>query len=61
MILGTHGSTPKLHKTALDLLENKEIILEYLITDRFPLMQINEAFKKAKSGLSQKIIIKPNE
>ncbi len=61
VILGTHGSTPNLHKLALTLLENKDINLDYLITDKYPLKDINRAFTKAQSGESLKIIINPNE
>lgn len=59
VITGSHGSNPIHHKKALDLLEGKLIDIEYLITHRYNLDQINDAFVMASSGKAQKIIIKP--
>lgn len=61
VLMGTHGSTPKHHKSALNLLEANKINLDFLITHKFGLHQIKEAFEVAKSGLGQKVIINPNE
>lgn len=58
-LTGSHGSNPRQHKIALDLIENGSIDLEYLITHRFCLDEINEAFDLARSGKGQKIIVKP--
>jgi L-iditol 2-dehydrogenase len=59
--MGTHGSSPRHHKIALNLLEKNKINLDFLITHKFSLNQIQEAFKVANSGYGQKIIINPNE
>lgn len=61
VLTGTHGSTPAQHKLALSLLENQKINLDFLITHKFKLEKIHEAFEIAKSGVGQKIIINPNE
>jgi threonine dehydrogenase-like Zn-dependent dehydrogenase len=42
-------------------LEANKINLDFLITHKFGLHQIKEAFEVAKSGLGQKVIINPNE
>jgi L-iditol 2-dehydrogenase len=61
VLMGTHGSSPRHHKIALNLLEKNKINLDFLITHKFSLNQIQEAFKVANSGYGQKIIINPNE
>ena len=61
VLTGTHGSSPKHHKSALNLLEKNKINLDFLITHKFGLNQIQEAFEVANSGNGQKIIINPNE
>jgi len=61
VLMGTHGSTPKQHKEALELIESNNIDLQYMITHKFNLNSIKEAFDVARSGIGQKIIINPNE
>tara|TARA_B110000114_G_scaffold181420_1_gene218823 strand:+ start:611 stop:1630 length:1020 start_codon:yes stop_codon:yes gene_type:complete len=61
VLMGTHGSTPSQHSKALELLESGNIDLNYLITHKFNLSNIDEALDVARSGLGQKIIINPNE
>jgi len=58
-ITGSHGSTPDQHAEALRLIESKAVDLSRLITHRYPLSKINEAFDIAKSGMACKIVIKP--
>jgi threonine dehydrogenase-like Zn-dependent dehydrogenase len=45
--------------SALDLIENKTIDVNPLITDKFPLEDINKAFEKALSGEGGKVLVKP--
>ena len=59
--MGTHGSTPLQHKEALELIESNNIDLQYMITHKFNLNQIERAFDVARSGVGQKIIVNPNE
>ena len=61
VIIGTHGSTPTQHSKALSLLESSEINLNYLITHKFDLSNIEKALDTARSGKGQKIIVNPNE
>ncbi len=59
-ITGSHGSTPAQHKKALDLIISKKIDVGKLITHRFTLEDINEAYKIAASGNAIKVLIKPH-
>jgi len=59
-ITGSHGSTPKQHKKALGLINKNKVNLAPLITHKFSLKNIEEAFKIAKSGKGLKVIVKPN-
>ena len=61
VIIGTHGSTPDQHSKALSLLESNQINLDYLITHKFDLSNIEKALDTARSGKGQKIIVNPNE
>jgi len=45
--------------SVLDLLKNRKIYVRPLITDKFPLEDINEAFEKALKGEGGKILVKP--
>jgi len=59
VLTGSHGSAPRHHKEAMRIIEENFIDLEYLITHKFKLEQINQAFDLAYSGMAQKIIINP--
>ena len=59
-ITGSHGSTPKQHKKALGLITKNKVNLIPLITHKFSLKDIEEAFKIAKLGKGLKVIVKPN-
>jgi L-iditol 2-dehydrogenase len=61
VLMGTHGSTPSQHRKALELIELNTIDLQYLITHKFNLKQVEHAFETARSGIGQKIIINPND
>ena len=58
-LIGTHGSRPEQVKEAIELIKNKCIDMNKYITHRFPLKDINIAFKQAFSRNRLKIIIKP--
>ena len=60
VLMGTHGSNPVQHQEALELIESNKIQLEYMITHKFNLNDIQKAFDVARSGVGQKIIINPN-
>lgn len=60
-ITGSHGSTPKQHSKALDLICNREIILDDLISSKIKLDDINNVFTIEHIANNMKTIIKPNE
>ncbi|MBF0532365.1 MAG: alcohol dehydrogenase catalytic domain-containing protein [Candidatus Omnitrophica bacterium] len=56
-VTGSHGSLPRQHKQALDLIARREIDVASLITHRFPLADIQEAFQTAQQKTSMKVVI----
>ena len=59
IITGSHGSNTYHCKMALDLQASGKINLKPLITNKFPLSQIKQAFESALSGQGLKTIIHP--
>lgn len=60
-VTGSHGSTPEQHKKALHLIETGQVDMKPLISHRFSIGQLEEAFTMAQSKTGLKVIIKPNE
>lgn len=60
-VTGSHGSTPRQHEIAVKLLEAKMVRTAPLITHRFPLTKIHEAFEAMESRAGMKVIVKPWE
>jgi L-iditol 2-dehydrogenase len=58
-ITGSHGSTPRQHKMAVDLIEKSRINLAPLITHKFSLEEINNAFETAGKKIGLRIIVNP--
>ena len=58
-ITGSHGSSPRQHSIALDLIEKKIIDISLIISNTVKLSNIHEGFAIATSGNSAKVIIKP--
>ena len=58
-ITGSHGSTPRQHSMALDLIERKIIDISKIVSNTVNLSNIHEGFAIASSGNSAKVIIKP--
>lgn len=59
-ITGSHGSTPEQHARAVDLIEAGVLPIQRLITHKFPLSDINQAYDTAASGDAIKVIVKPH-
>ena len=57
-ITGSHGSTPKHHASALELIDQGLIDVKGFITKEFPLAQIHDALKTANSGEAIKVLIR---
>ncbi len=58
-VQGSHGSTPKEHREALNMIERKRIEVGDLMTHRFPLDSIEEAFLFAESLKGMHVAITP--
>lgn len=58
-VTGSHGSVPRQHRVALELIGSGRINVHDLITHSFPLEEVREAFAvvQAKQGL--KVVVKP--
>ena len=59
-ITGSHGSTPRQHAMAVELLERGLIRTDPIITHRFPLSRIHEAIDTMESRQGMKIILHPH-
>jgi len=58
-VLGSHGSVPRQHKIALDLLSRGIIKGKNFITHHFNLDEIDEAFEAAEGHQGLKVIVNP--
>jgi len=61
MITGSHGSIPRQHRLALQVLEAGIIDARAYITHRFPLSRIFDAFAAAESHDGMKVVVHPQE
>jgi L-iditol 2-dehydrogenase len=59
-VTGSHGCVPRHHELAIRLLEQGLVRVEPLITHRFPLDQINQAFETVESKQGMKIVVHPH-
>ena len=60
-VTGSHGSTPRQHAIAVKLLEAKMVRTAPLVTHRFPLTKIHDAFEAMESRAGLKIVVRPWE
>jgi L-iditol 2-dehydrogenase len=58
-ITGSHGSTPRQHRTALQMIANGQVEVKSLITHEFPLDQTVAAFRMVEDREGLKVVIKP--
>lgn len=58
-IHGAHGSVPRQHRLALALLGRGRIDVKPLISHRFPLEQIREAFAVAEDRTGMRVVVEP--
>lgn len=58
-VLGSHGSVPRQHKLALDILAEGKVEGKDLITHHFALEDIKEAFEVAEGHKGLKVIVNP--
>lgn len=60
-ITGAHGSTPVQHRLALDLISEGRIDVASLISHRFPLEKIEDAFSTVMEKRGLKVAVLPNQ
>lgn len=58
-VMGSHGSTPRQHKLALDLIASGKIDIKKYISHHFALEDIKEAFHVAENRDGLRVIVKP--
>lgn len=58
-VIGAFSYHPTAHAQALDLYARGVIPVERLITHRYPLSEIDQAFEMADSGAGLKVLVKP--
>ncbi|HEY0868153.1 MAG TPA: alcohol dehydrogenase catalytic domain-containing protein [Fimbriimonas sp.] len=58
-VTGSHGCVPRHHELAVELLEKGLVRVKPLITHRFPLSQIHDAFEAMESREGMKVVIRP--
>lgn len=61
LITGSHGSVPRHHRLALEILARGVVNAEDYITHRFPLDRIKDAFATAEGHQGMKVVVHPNE
>jgi L-iditol 2-dehydrogenase len=59
LLTGSHGSVPRQHRIALELLARGVIDGKALITHRFPLDEIETAFATAEGHSGLKVVVSP--
>jgi L-iditol 2-dehydrogenase len=60
-VTGSHGCVPRHHELATRLIEQGMVRVKPLITHRFPLVRIGEAFEAMESRDGMKVVVKPQE
>ncbi|MDR1105493.1 MAG: alcohol dehydrogenase catalytic domain-containing protein [Treponema sp.] len=58
-VTGAHGSLPRHHRQALDLISAGRPDIKPYISHRFPLEKIHEAFTAAEGHLGMRVVVKP--
>lgn len=56
---GAHGSLPRHHQKAVELINSGIIDMKRYISHQFPLENINEAIQTAESHVGMRVIVKP--
>lgn len=59
-LVGNVGGTASDYRAALDLIASGRIAVPRMVTDRYPLEETEQAFKRAMSGEALKVAVLPN-
>ncbi len=60
-VTGSHGCVPRHHELAVELLERGLVRTEPIITHRYSLDDVNQAFQTMESKQGMKIIVHPHD
>jgi L-iditol 2-dehydrogenase len=60
-VMGAHGSLPRHHRQAIDLIASGRPDIKPYISHRFPLDKIGEAFAAAEGHQGMRVVVKPWE
>ena len=58
-VTGSHGSTPLQHKLAVGLISSGRIDVASLVSHRFPLDKVGDAFKEVEGRTGLKVVVDP--
>lgn len=61
VLTGSHGSSPKQHSLAVDLISKNRAFFKKLISKTLSITEFKEAFEIASNSKNLKVIIKPNK
>lgn len=61
VVTGSHGSTPRQHRMALELIAGRKINIGKYISHYFPLENIQQAFEAAENRSGLRVVVKPWE
>jgi L-iditol 2-dehydrogenase len=59
IVSGAHGSVPRHHRLAVELIASGKLDMKPFISHRFSLDEVNEAFRVAESKEGLRVIVKP--
>jgi len=59
LVTGSHGSTPRQHRMALNFIANGYVKAEQFVTHRFPLAEIEQAIATSEDRVGLKVIVNP--
>ena len=60
LVSGAHGSVPRHHKQAVDLIASGKLDMKPFLSHRFTLDQIHEAFDMTENKGGLRVVVKPN-
>ena len=60
LVSGAHGSVPRHHKQAIDIIASGKLDIKAFISHRFTLDKICEAFAMTESKAGLRVVVKPN-
>jgi L-iditol 2-dehydrogenase len=59
-VMGSHGSLPRHHRIAVDMLARGDVHADWYISERYPLEKITDALAFHESRRGLKVIVEPN-